>query len=194
MTIDVCTNVEWRRIKSVLRGAPQLFLSFQLTKHPTLHPRVSPPIWPGCRDPWLFWSLGILYCTLGCQTGSWTILLEGWQYYQLHHRSSRCFHLVFFSQINHLEEFITETSIPKDQNDQGSRHPGHMGGDTLGCRVGCLVSWRRPSPRRGGGRCCSPKDSLSIKDGLSMKDGLSAKNIPSPNVAVAVKVVFQDFP
>ena len=28
-------------------------------------------------------------------------------------------------------------SIPKDQNDQGPRHPGHMGGDTLGCRVGC---------------------------------------------------------
>ena len=31
----------------------------------------------------------------------------------------------------------SETSIPKDQNDQGPRHPGHMGGDTLGCRVGC---------------------------------------------------------
>ena len=28
-------------------------------------------------------------------------------------------------------------SIPKDQNDQGPQHPGHMGGDTLGCRVGC---------------------------------------------------------
>ena len=31
------------------------------------------------------------------------------------------------------------TSIPKDQYDQGPRHPGHMGGDTLGCRVGCRV-------------------------------------------------------
>ena len=30
-----------------------------------------------------------------------------------------------------------QSSIPKDQNDQGPRHPGHMGGDTLGCRVGC---------------------------------------------------------
>ena len=29
MTMDVCTNVEWRRNKSVFRGAPQLFLSFQ---------------------------------------------------------------------------------------------------------------------------------------------------------------------
>ena len=28
-------------------------------------------------------------------------------------------------------------SIPKDQYDQGLRHPSHMGGDTLGCRVGC---------------------------------------------------------
>ena len=31
-------------------------------------------------------------------------------------------------------------SDPKDQADQGLRHPGHMGGDTLGCRVGSLVN------------------------------------------------------
>ena len=32
---------------------------------------------------------------------------------------------------------IFTTSIPNDQYDQGPRHPSHMGGDTLGCRVGC---------------------------------------------------------
>ena len=31
-------------------------------------------------------------------------------------------------------------SIPKDQNDQGTRHSSHMGGDTLECRVGCWVN------------------------------------------------------
>ena len=44
-------------------------------------------------------------------------------------------------RISSLEDFLAlmdyGSSIPKDQNDQGPRHPGHMGGDTLGCRVGC---------------------------------------------------------
>ena len=43
-------------------------------------------------------------------------------------------------KVKKLENFLNKrglSSIPKDQNDQGPRHPGHMGGDTLGCRVGC---------------------------------------------------------
>ena len=31
-------------------------------------------------------------------------------------------------------------SVLEDQADQVLRHPGHMGGDTLECRVGCLVN------------------------------------------------------
>ena len=47
-------------------------------------------------------------------------------------------------RISSLEDFLAlmdyGSSIPKDQNDQGPRHPGHMGEDTLGCRVGCWVN------------------------------------------------------
>ena len=50
---------------------------------------------------------------------------------------------LFCSLIFSLKDICLDISIPKDQNDQGPRHPGHMEGDTLGCRVGCLVNQSR---------------------------------------------------
>ena len=57
----------------------------QLTKHPTLHPRVSSPIWPGCRGPWSFWSLGILVSVINSskwfiweKKTRWKHLLDLW--------------------------------------------------------------------------------------------------------------------
>ena len=45
-------------------------------------------------------------------------------------------HVLLFQVARQNNQHL-ESSIPKDQNDQGPRHPGHMGEDTLGCRVGC---------------------------------------------------------
>ena len=48
---------------------------------------------------------------------------------------------------------LVRVSIPKDQYDQGPRHPSHMGEDTLGCRVGCSGVRLHLKIAIGSGRC-----------------------------------------